>query len=142
MVKDEEVFVLDMGAPVKIVDLAHRMIQLSGFEVKDEAHPDGDIEVIFTGLRPGEKLYEELIIGEDNVEDTDHPLIMQAMESSFPLTDIEATLFELTEKAEEHDIDWLKQEFRYFVAGYQDGTATSTSNKSNSHEVISTKEKI
>ncbi|WP_298737857.1 nucleoside-diphosphate sugar epimerase/dehydratase [uncultured Psychrobacter sp.] len=122
MAKGGEVFVLDMGAPVKIVDLAKRMIQLSGFEVKDEAHPYGDIEITYTGLRPGEKLYEELIIGEDNVEDTDHPLIMQAMESSFPLTDIEKTLNELAQRAQHYDVDWLKQEFRYFVAGYQDGT--------------------
>ncbi|MGE6390345.1 polysaccharide biosynthesis protein [Psychrobacter pacificensis] len=119
MAKGGEVFVLDMGAPVKIVDLAKRMIQLSGFEVKDEAHPYGDIEITYTGLRPGEKLYEELIIGEDNVEDTDHPLIMQAMESSFPLTDIEKTLNELAQRAQNYDVDWLKQEFRYFVAGYQ-----------------------
>ncbi len=119
MAKGGEVFVLDMGAPVKIVDLARRMIQLSGFEVKDEAHPYGDIEITYTGLRPGEKLYEELIIGEDNVEDTDHPLIMQAMESSFPLADIEKTLNELAQRAQNYDVDWLKQEFRYFVAGYQ-----------------------
>lgn len=124
MAKGGEVFVLDMGAPVKIVDLAKRMIQLSGFEVKDEAHPYGDIEITYTGLRPGEKLYEELIIGEDNVEDTDHPLIMQAMESSFPLADIEKTLNELAQRAQNYDVDWLKQEFRYFVAGYQDGTPT------------------
>lgn len=122
MAKGGEVFVLDMGAPVKIVDLAKRMIQLSGFEVKDEEHPYGDIEITYTGLRPGEKLYEELIIGEDNVEDTDHPLIMQAMESSFPLADIEKTLNELAQRAQHYDVDWLKQEFRYFVAGYQDGT--------------------
>lgn len=122
MAKGGEVFVLDMGAPVKIVDLAKRMIQLSGFEVKDEAHPYGDIEITYTGLRPGEKLYEELIIGEDNVEDTDHPLIMQAMESSFPLADIEKTLNDLAQRAQNYDVDWLKQEFRYFVAGYQDGT--------------------
>ncbi|MGP4789269.1 polysaccharide biosynthesis protein [Psychrobacter sp. 1Y11] len=145
MAKGGEVFVLDMGEPVKIVDLAHRMIQLSGFEIKDEAHPDGDIEVTFTGLRPGEKLYEELIIGEDNVEDTDHPLIMQALEASFPLTDIEATLFQLTEKAEQQDVDWLKQEFRYFVAGYQDGTAAepvktaATTSSTPDHHIESSK---
>ena len=122
MAKGGEVFVLDMGAPVKIVDLAKRMIQLSGFEVKDEAHPYGDVEITYTGLRPGEKLYEELIIGEDNVEDTDHPLIMQAMETNFPLADIEKMLNELSQRAQYYDVDWLKQEFRHFVAGYQDGT--------------------
>lgn len=117
-----EVFVLDMGAPVKIVDLAKRMIHLSGFEVKDEAHPYGDVEILFTGLRPGEKLYEELIIGEDNVEATHHPLIMQALEHSFPLADITHTLDELDVRAQNFDIAWLKQRFKHFVAGYQEGT--------------------
>ena len=133
MARGGEVFVLDMGAPVKIVDLAQRMIQLSGFAVKDEAHPYGDIEVTFTGLRPGEKLYEELIIGEDNVKDTDHPLIMQAMEHGYPLSDIEATLHQLAHKADQHDVAWLKEQFKQFVSGYQDGTPTieTTSNSVN-----------
>lgn len=122
MAKGGEVFVLDMGAPVKIIDLAKRMIHLSGFEVKDEAHPHGDIEILFTGLRPGEKLYEELIIGEDNVQGTDHPLIMQAMEHSFPLEKIEVTLDDLTYRAQHYDVDWLKNQFRYFVAGYKSET--------------------
>ena len=120
MASGGEVFVLDMGEPVKIVDLAHRMIHLSGFDVKDMAHPNGDIEVIFTGLRPGEKLYEELIIGEDNVETTDHPLIMQAIEHSFPLADIEKVLFELSEKQKQFDVIWLKQQFKQFVDGYKE----------------------
>ena len=118
MAKGGEVFVLDMGAPVKIVDLAKRMVHLSGFEVKDEAHPHGDIEILFTGLRPGEKLYEELIIGEDNVQDTDHPLIMRAMEHSFPLEEIEATLDELALRAQHYDVDWLRCQFEYYVEGY------------------------
>lgn len=118
MAKGGEVFVLDMGAPVKIVDLAKRMVHLSGFEVKDEAHPHGDIEILFTGLRPGEKLYEELIIGEDNVQDTDHPLIMQAMEHSFPLNELVATLDELALRAQHYDVDWLKKQFELYVEGY------------------------
>lgn len=122
MASGGEVFVLDMGEPVKIVDLAHRMIHLSGFDIKDADHPDGDIEVIFTGLRAGEKLYEELIIGEDNIESTAHPLIMQAIEHSFPLTDIETLLFELNEKQKEFDVPWLKQRFKQFVDGYQEGS--------------------
>jgi FlaA1/EpsC-like NDP-sugar epimerase len=122
MASGGEVFVLDMGEPVKIVDLAHRMIHLSGFDIKDAAHPEGDIEVIFTGLRAGEKLYEELIIGEDNIETTYHPLIMQAMEHSFPLDELELILFELTEKQKQFDVTWLKQQFKQFVAGYQEGT--------------------
>ena len=71
-----DVFVLDMSEPVRIVDLARRMIHLSGFEVKDDDHPDGDMEISYTGLRPGEKLYEELLIG-DNVLPTGHDKIMQ-----------------------------------------------------------------
>jgi len=122
MASGGEVFVLDMGEPVKIVDLAQRMIHLSGFDIKDAAHPEGDIEVIFTGLRDGEKLYEELIIGEDNVESTDHPLIMQAIEHSFPLDELESVLFELTEKQKQFDVPWLKQQFKQFVAGYQEGS--------------------
>ncbi|ERL56192.1 polysaccharide biosynthesis protein [Psychrobacter aquaticus] len=120
-----EVFVLDMGEPVKIVDLAYRMIHLSGHTPKTAENPDGDIEIVFTGLRPGEKLYEELIIGEDNVENTGHPLIMQAMEHSFPLSDIEKTLFELANKAEQQDIGWLKDQFKHFVAGYQDNSKST-----------------
>lgn len=122
MASGGEVFVLDMGEPVKIVDLAHRMIHLSGFDIKDAAHPEGDIEVIFTGLRAGEKLYEELIISEDNIESTYHPLIMQAIEHSFPLDELESVLFELNEKQKEFDVFWLKQRFKQFVAGYQEGT--------------------
>lgn len=115
-----EVFVLDMGAPVKIVDLAKRMIRLTGCELRDENNLNGDIEIVFTGLRPGEKLYEELIIGEDNIETTFHPLIMQAIEQSFPLQDIENILYEFTERAKQQDVLWLKEQFRYFVAGYQE----------------------
>ena len=121
MASGGEVFVLNMGDPVKIVDLAQRMIHLSGFDIKDAAHPEGDIEVIFTGLRAGEKLYEELIIGEDNVESTDHPLIMQAIEHSFPLDELESVLFELTEKQKQFDVPWLKQQFKRYVDGYKEG---------------------
>lgn len=118
MAQGGEVFVLDMGKPVKIVDLARRMIHLSGYEVKDENNPAGDIEIVFSGLRPGEKLYEELIIGDDNIEATQHSLIMQAREHSFELTDIESTLSELTSRAQCHEVDWLKQQFTYYVEGY------------------------
>lgn len=118
MAQGGEVFVLDMGKPVKIVDLARRMIHLSGYEVKDENNPAGDIEIVFSGLRPGEKLYEELIIGDDNIEATQHSLIMQAREHSFELTDIENTLSKLASRAQYHDVDWLKQQFTYYVEGY------------------------
>ncbi|TCP10730.1 FlaA1/EpsC-like NDP-sugar epimerase [Crenobacter luteus] len=74
-----DVFVLDMGEPVKIAELARRMIHLSGLEVRDAAHPDGDVEIRYSGLRPGEKLYEELLIG-DGVLPTEHPRILRARE--------------------------------------------------------------
>ena len=119
MAQGGEVFVLDMGKPVKIVDLARRMIHLSGYEVKDENNPAGDIEIVFSGLRPGEKLYEELIIGDDNIEATQHSLIMQAREHSFELTDIENTLSELASRAQYHDVHWLKQQFAHYVEGYK-----------------------
>jgi FlaA1/EpsC-like NDP-sugar epimerase len=83
MGKGGEVYVLDMGKPVKILDLARRMVHLSGLELRDEEHPDGDIAIEVVGLRPGEKLYEELLIG-DNVEGTSHPLIMRAYEHEVP----------------------------------------------------------
>lgn len=118
MAQGGEVFVLDMGDPVKIVDLARRMIHLSGYQVKDEQHPEGDIEIVFSGLRPGEKLYEELIIGDDNIESTQHPLIMQAREHSFDLKEIEDTLDELNTRSQQHDVDWLKQQFKHYVEGY------------------------
>lgn len=76
-----DVFVLDMGSPVKILDLARRMVHLSGLTVRDADHPNGNIEIKFTGLRPGEKLYEELLIGNSPMG-TGHPLIMRAMEES------------------------------------------------------------
>lgn len=125
MAKGGEVFVLDMGEPVKIVDLARRMIHLSGHRTKTIDNPNGDIEIIFTGLRPGEKLYEELIIGEDNIENTDHSLIMQAIEHSFPLTEVEETIFKLIERSKHQDIAWLKDKFKYFVEGYDDGSKST-----------------
>ena len=79
MAEGGEVFVLDMGQPVKIIDLARRMVALSGRTVRDAGHPEGDIEILITGLRPGEKLYEELLIG-DNPVGTGHPRIMKARE--------------------------------------------------------------
>ena len=90
-----DVFVLDMGEPVKIVDLARRMIHLSGLEIKSEEYPNGDIEIQYTGLRPGEKLYEELLIG-DNVSGTDHPRIMRAEEVSLNWSDAQQLLTQLS----------------------------------------------
>ncbi len=91
-----DVFVLDMGDPVKIKDLATKMIHLSGFTVKDDKTPDGDIEIQCTGLRPGEKLYEELLIG-DNVEGTTHERIMTAHENKLTWSELEIILNNLDE---------------------------------------------
>lgn len=91
MASGGEVFVLDMGKPVRIVDLAKQMIHLSGLEVKNTQHPDGDIKIIYTGLRPGEKLYEELLIS-DAVKATDNPLIMCAEEYSLPWAELQPIL--------------------------------------------------
>ncbi|WP_203342934.1 polysaccharide biosynthesis protein [Vibrio diabolicus] len=94
MGKGGDVFVLDMGESVKITDLASNLIQLSGLEVKSEANPHGDIEIQFSGLRPGEKLYEELLIG-DNVKQTAHERIMTAHEVHLPLKEYELLLNDL-----------------------------------------------
>ncbi len=94
MGKGGDVFVLDMGESVKITDLACNLIQLSGLEVKSDANPYGDIEIQFSGLRPGEKLYEELLIG-DNVKQTAHERIMTAHEVHLPLKEYELLLNDL-----------------------------------------------
>ncbi|MDR3409569.1 MAG: nucleoside-diphosphate sugar epimerase/dehydratase [Formivibrio sp.] len=97
-----EVFVLDMGKPIKIMDLAKRMIHLSGRSVRDEQHPDGDIEIKYTGLRPGEKLYEELLIG-DAVAGTNHPRILKAQEYALTKTDLEPVLQKLNQACRDND---------------------------------------
>lgn len=86
-----DVFLLDMGEPIKIIDLARQMIRLSGLEVRDEHNPNGDIEIVITGLRPGEKLYEELLIGE-NPEGTNHPRIMSSKENMLSWAELEPIL--------------------------------------------------
>ena len=99
-----EVYVLDMGKPVKIIDLARRMVHLSGLELRDEAHPDGDIAIEIVGLRPGEKLYEELLIGE-NEEGTSHPLIMRAYEHELPWIVLSERLASLDEACRTFDYE-------------------------------------
>ncbi len=99
-----EVFVLDMGEPVNILDMAKKLIHLSGLKVKDTENPDGDIEIVFSGLRPGEKLYEELLIGE-NVSTTEHPLIMAAAESCATWEKTSAYLEQLKGAVETNDVE-------------------------------------
>jgi FlaA1/EpsC-like NDP-sugar epimerase len=97
-----DVFVLDMGEPVKIAELARRMVHLSGLEVKDEQHPRGDIEIRYSGLRPGEKLYEELLIG-DGVLDTEHPRILRAQEYHLEPAELQRYLSGLAQACEQLD---------------------------------------
>ena len=113
-----DVFVLDMGESVRIVDLAKRLINLSGFEVKDENHPNGDIEIIFTGLRPGEKLYEELLIG-DKVSKTEHQQILRAEEEFITKQEIERFIEELKEAEKNNDVFALKEIFKKVIHGYE-----------------------
>ena len=113
-----DVFVLDMGEPVRIVDLAKKMIRLSGLTVKDEFDPDGDIEIEFTGLRPGEKLYEELLIG-DNVSETDNPMIMRADEEMLTWDDLKLIIDQLGEAIDECDQDRLRQLLIKAVPGFR-----------------------
>lgn len=89
-----DVFVLNMGQPVRILDLARQMISMMGLSVRDETNPDGDVEIVYSGLRPGEKLYEELLIG-NNVSSTAHSMIMRATEHSLPWVEVSEILTEL-----------------------------------------------
>lgn len=112
-----DVFVLDMGEPVRIMDLAHRMVELAGLTVRDEAHPGGDIEIAITGLRPGEKLYEELLIG-DNPSPTAHPRIMKAHEDYLSWPELQVHLDTLRRASESGDVDAIKAVLRVCVQGY------------------------
>jgi len=113
-----DVFVLDMGEPIKITDLAIKMIHLSGMSVQDESNPDGDVAIEFTGLRPGEKLYEELLIG-DNVTGTEHPLIMRAQESMLPIERIQQLLAALTIASDSFDVRKVRDLLLEAVPEYQ-----------------------
>ncbi len=117
MAKGGDVFVLDMGEPVKIMDLARRMVELSGLTVKDEISPDGDIAIEVTGLRPGEKLYEELLIG-DNPKPTLHPRIMKAHEEFLPWEELEAKLKALEIALNVNDVGVMRVIVQELVSGY------------------------
>jgi FlaA1/EpsC-like NDP-sugar epimerase len=118
MANGGDVFVLDMGQPVRIYDLATKMVYLSGLIVKDELHPHGDIEIEVTGLRPGEKLYEELLIG-DNPQPTDHPKIMKAHEEFLPWDELELELEKLNEALHAGDAGLIRSSLKKLVPGYQ-----------------------
>ena len=118
MAKGGEVFVLDMGQPVKIYDLAKRMVELSGLSVKNPETGLGDIEIVVSGLRPGEKLYEELLIGE-NPTSTPHPRIMMAREDFLPWGALEAELALLQQGLAKDDFQALVEQLQRLVNGYQ-----------------------
>ena len=117
MASGGDVFVLDMGRPVKIYDLAQKMIELSGLTLRNEQNPDGDIEIEVIGLRPGEKLYEELLIGE-NPKLTSHPRVMKAQEDFLPLTQLEDDLRTLEMLLNVNDVSAIRTMMKRLVSGY------------------------
>jgi len=118
MSKGGDVFVLDMGEPVKILYLAKKMIHLSGLNIKDSNNPNGDIEILFTGLRPGEKLYEELLIG-DSVLETEHQLILRSNEEMLPWSDLKLILNKLKTSVDKQNLEGARQALIEAVPGYK-----------------------
>jgi FlaA1/EpsC-like NDP-sugar epimerase len=118
MAKGGDVFVLDMGESVKIADLARRMVELSGLSVRDEATPDGDIEIVITGLRPGEKLYEELMLGDDP-KPTMHPKIQRAQDPFISWHELEVDLETLRVLLSHNNVEVILTMLQKLVAGYQ-----------------------
>ncbi|WP_019385319.1 polysaccharide biosynthesis protein [Acinetobacter venetianus] len=115
-----DVFLLDMGEPVRIQDLARQMIKLSGLTVREAGSLDGDIEIAYSGLRPGEKLYEELLIDQENTEYTEHTRILRSFEKHYPLAEIQLIFDKINQMtAVEHDIDWALTQLEYYVDGYK-----------------------
>ena len=113
-----DVFVLNMGEPVKILDLATRMIHLSGLTIADDENPNGDIAIEFSGLRPGEKLFEELLIG-DNVTGTEHPMIMRAQEECVGWVEMSEILDRLRDDLARADYPDVRRTLLSHVKGYQ-----------------------
>jgi len=112
-----DLFVLDMGEPVRIDDLARLMVRLTGLDVKSEENPDGDIAIVYTGLRPGEKLYEELLIGA-NTRATEHPRIMRSDEPFLPRADLERELDLLKSAMNARDVETMQSVLMRTVEGY------------------------
>ena len=115
---EAEVYVLDMGEPVKIIDLARRMVELSGFRVKDETSPEGDIAIEVVGLRPGEKLYEELLLG-NNPQATQHPRIMKANEKFLPWSELQPMITTLRIAAVNGDVMMIRSMLQLLVSEYK-----------------------
>nr|WP_277606179.1 nucleoside-diphosphate sugar epimerase/dehydratase [Acinetobacter modestus] len=115
-----DVFLLDMGNPVRIQDLARQMIALSGLKVREANTTDGDIEIAYSGLRPGEKLYEELLIDQDNTGYTEHTRILRSFEKHYPLQEIQSVFSRINQMtAVDHDVDWALSQLEYYVDGYK-----------------------
>ena len=115
-----DVFLLDMGEPVRIQDLARQMIALSGLKVREANTTDGDIEIAYSGLRPGEKLYEELLIDQDNTGYTEHTRILRSFEKHYPLQEIQSVFSRINQMtAVDHDVDWALSQLEYYVDGYK-----------------------
>ena len=121
MAKGGDVFVLDMGKPVRIDDLARRMVNLMGLTVRDDKNSDGDIEIAYTGLRPAEKLFEELLIGKD-VTGTEHPMIMRAVEHSLPWERVQTILDDLLVAMRKFDCRRARELLLHTIAEYQPST--------------------
>jgi FlaA1/EpsC-like NDP-sugar epimerase len=124
MAEGGEVYVLDMGEPVRIADLARTMVEVSGRTVRDQNNPDGDIEIVEVGLRPGEKLYEELLIGDD-VSPTAHSRIRKANESYYPLDVLETLLSELSGHLRSADAPMLVATLRRLVPEFRPSTGVA-----------------
>lgn len=118
MTENCEVFVLDMGQPVKILDLVYRIVQLSGLTIKDETNPDGDIKIDVIGLRTGEKLYEELMLG-DNPQPTSHEKIMKAQDPFIPLIELNKYLAELDLSLKNNDVIYIKKMLEKILGTYK-----------------------
>ena len=117
-----DVFLLDMGEPVRIQDLARQMISLSGLKVKDSQNPDGDIEIQYTGLQKNKKLYEELLIDQENTEITSHKRILRSVEKHYPLAEILEVFNRMhVLTATQSDVDWALMQLEHYVDGYQRG---------------------
>ena len=117
-----DVFLLDMGEPVRIQDLARQMIALSGLQVREEGSVSGDIAIEYSGLRPGEKLYEELLIDQEDTEITEHSRILRSFEKQYPLDELLEIFDRLNDlTAVEEDIQWALTQLEYYVDGYQRG---------------------
>ena len=112
-----DVFVLDMGEPVKIDDLARSMIRLMGLEVRDATHPDGDIAIEYIGLRPGEKLHEELLLGE-NITPTEHPRILKSHEPCMPAGELAKVMDALRAAMDAEDVQAIHAALMRAVEGY------------------------